>query len=270
MNSLVSKVLRRLGFSVSRVETTPFEYLKGLPRYEDTTVTLLDRPFRVADPLSFYFSHREIFKTEIYRFASQVEAPVIVDCGANHGTSIIYFKQLHPRAKITGVEADPRIFERLAWNVGQRGYSDVTLINKAISSETGPVKIFHEGADAGRTHFMAGAKATFEVEPIRLDSLIAQRTDFLKMDIEGAETEAICTSEKLGNVAQLFIEYHSFADTAQNLDALLRKLSTSGFRYYIQTQFCAARPLLSAECQLGMDLQLNIFASRAGERVGLS
>ena len=81
------------------------------------------------------------------------------------------------------------------------------------------------------------------------------------MHPDAAETEAICGSQKLGNVAQLFIEYHSFAGAGQTLAALLQKLTDTGFRYYIQTQFCAPRPLLAAECQLGMDLQLNIFAT---------
>lgn len=264
MKSTISKLLRRFGLKVARVEDSPYEHLLALPRYEETTVTLLGQPFRIADAASFYWSHREIFGAEIYRFPSATDAPVIVDCGANHGTSVVYFKQLYPAAKITAIEPDPRIFERLAWNIGQRGFAGVSLVNKAISNEAGPLKFFHEGADAGRVHFMDGAKATFEVEPVALDSLLGEPVDFLKMDIEGAETAAICASEKLGNVAQIFIEYHSFAGAPQTLDALLRKLADAGFRYYIQTQFCPARPLVAVECQLGMDLQLNIFATRAG------
>ena len=65
-------------------------------------------------------------------------------------------------------------------------------------------------------------------------------------------------------VGQLFIEYHSFAGAEQTLAELLQKLTVSGFRYYIRTQFCAPRPLLATELQLGMDLQLNIFARREG------
>jgi hypothetical protein len=45
------------------------------------------------------------------------------------------------------------------------------------------------------------------------------------MDIEGAETEAICASQKLDNVGQMFIEYHSFAGAEQTLAGLLQKLT---------------------------------------------
>jgi len=262
LKSIASKFLRRLGLRVSRVVDTPYEHLLALPRYEEVTVSLLDRPFRIADAASFYWSHREIFLDQIYRFIAPTPEPVIVDCGANHGTSVVYFKSLYPGTKITAVESDPKIFAHLAWNIGQRDFSGVTLVNKAISNATAPVRFFHEGADAGRSHFLENAKGTFEVEPIALDTLLDGHVDFLKMDIEGAETEAICASQKLDNVGQMFIEYHSFAGAEQTLAGLLQKLTAFGFRYYIQTQFCAPRPLISADCQLGMDLQLNIFARR--------
>jgi FkbM family methyltransferase len=263
LKSIASKLLRRFGRQVTRIVHTPYEHLLALPRYEETTVTLLDRPFRIADAASFYWSYREIFLDEIYRFPAANAAPVIVDCGANHGTSVVYFKSKYPQARITAVESDPKIFAHLAWNMEQRGYSGVTLVNKAVSNARGPLRFFHEGADGGRSHFLAGATESFEVEPIALDTLLAEPVDFLKMDIEGAETEAICGAEKLGNAGRIFIEYHSFADAEQSLAALLQKLTATGFRYYIQTQYCPPRPLLAVECQLGMDLQLNIFATRA-------
>jgi FkbM family methyltransferase len=262
LKSIASKLLRRAGLRVTRVVDTPYEYLLAFPRYEEMTVMLLDQPFRIADAASFYWSYREIFLDEIYRFIAPTPAPVIVDCGANHGTSVVYFKSQYPDARITAVESDPKIFAHLAWNIGQRDAAGVTLVNKAVSNATQPVRFFHEGADAGRSHFLDSAKGTFEVEPVALDALLEDRVDFLKMDIEGGETETICGSKKLGNVSQIFIEYHSFAGAEQTLAALLQKLTASGFRYYIQTQFCAPRPLLAVEYQLGMDLQLNIFAKR--------
>ena len=80
------------------------------------------------------------------------------------------------------------------------------------------------------------------------------------MDIEGAETDVICTSKKLENVSFLFIEYHSFIDSQQLLNKLLTTLSENHFRYYIHTQFCSPRPLTEEKIELGMDMQLNIFA----------
>jgi FkbM family methyltransferase len=186
-----------------------------------------------------------------------------VDCGANIGTSILYFKSIYPDCSITAVEADPGIFSILQGNLAPRGLEGITLINRAISHERSPVAFHVEGADAGRIHPLEGArKKSITVESILLDDLIGDRVDFLKIDVEGAETEAICASEKLGRVPSLFVEYHSFVDSPQILARLLSALSDHGFRYYIQTQICSSHPLTEQINHLGMDLQLNVFARR--------
>jgi len=127
---------------------------------------------------------------------------------------------------------------------------------------TESIKFYCEGADAGRVHYLEDAKGTVQVDAIKLDDLIENQIDLLKVDIEGAETEVICSSEKLNNISFLFIEYHSLKNTEQSLARLLNKLTSNGFRYYIQTQYCPPRPLIEEKLQCGMDLQLNIFAKR--------
>ena len=109
---------------------------------------------------------------------------------------------------------------------------------------------------------METSKEVFQVEPLSLDELIREPVDFLKMDIEGSETEAICSAENLDNVPQLFVEYHSFKGMEQSLGALLEKLTSCGFRYYIHSHFCSPRPFTEEALQLGLDLQLNIFAKK--------
>ena len=258
----ISHLFQSIGLKIIRSRTSGFEYLLNKKRYQNQTINLLGSFFDIADSPSFYYSHREIFIDEIYRFQSDKIDPVIIDCGSNYGTSIVYFKQLYPDSKIIGVEADPDIFEILKNNLEQRSFSNITLLNKAISKEKGSIQFFSEGADGGRIHNMDSPKNSYKVETINLDELIDGDVDFLKMDIEGAESDMLCISKKLGKVKQMFIEFHSFVDEKQKLGDLLSTLTKNGFRYYIHTQFCSKRPLLEKETQLGMDLQLNIFAKR--------
>ena len=104
---------------------------------------------------------------------------------------------------------------------------------------------------------------TYKVDTVLLDDLInGHEVDFLKMDIEGSESDVICHSNKLKKVNEMFIEYHSFVDCDQRLGDLLSCLTENGFRYYIHTQYCCKKPFMQVESQLGMDLQLNIFAKR--------
>jgi FkbM family methyltransferase len=243
---------------------TPYEHLLFVPRYEVRTEELLGTAFRIPDGAAFYANYIEIFQDEIYRFESTRTAPRIVDCGANCGATVVYFQHLFPDARIVAVEADPAIFSLLEWNVSLRRLCGVTLINKAVTVGTGPVLFHCEGADAGRIHALGEAKSQVAVPAVSLDELLAEPVDFLKVDIEGAEVDSLCSSRRLDAVDQMMVEYHSFADAPQGLHELLAKIAASGFRYYVQTQFCAPRPLVEPDSHLGMDLQLNIFATRRG------
>ena len=260
-NFLISS-LKKIGLVLNKYPRSGFEYLLNNKRYEAQTIDLLGLPFNISDSDSFYYSHREIFIDGIYEFKTMREIPKIIDCGTNYGTSLVYFKSLYANAEVIGIEADPNIFSILEKNISLRKYDNVTLINKAVSNKKGKVKFFSEGADGGRIYNMSKHKGSSEVETICLDDIIEDEIDFLKMDIEGSESDVICSLKKINKIKEIFIEYHSFADKTQSLDELLSCLKENGFRYYIQTIFCSPRPLTIPKLQLGMDLQLNIFAKR--------
>jgi len=261
----VRYVLDKFGYQIKKLSANEYEELLNIQRYKRLHVSLLGEDFVIPDSLSFYYSYKEIFLNKIYKFESKNSEPKIIDCGANCGTSIVYFKNIYPNARITAIEPDPEIFKILKTNIKCRRYSNVELINKAVSAETKRVSFFREGADGGRIHALKNPKDIVKIETINLDKLVNEKIDFLKVDIEGAETEVICSSKYLKNALNIFIEYHSFKDASQNLGQLLDKLALNGFRYYIQTQFCSNYPLYKEKLQLGMDLQLNIFAKRIQE-----
>lgn len=245
-----------------KLKLLPYYPLKFKPRYKPETVKVEGKKFKIADSASFYYSYREIFIDKIYKFNSKSSAPVILDLGSNYGTSIVYFKSLFPGAKITGVEADPKIYELLKWNIQQHNYKDVEVINKAVSTSGEPLNFLSEGSDAGRITDEKGSQNTILIDPIDMDDLIQGPIDFLKMDIEGAESDVICASKNLSQVSQMFIEYHSYKNDTQRLNEILSKLTSEGFRYYIHTQFCSDKPFTEEKLQVGMDLQLNIFVKR--------
>jgi FkbM family methyltransferase len=226
----------------------------------------LGEPFQIPDGLSFYHGYREIFTAELYQFKTSSPRPLIVDGGANCGVSVVYFKRLYPAARVVAVEPDPHIFALLEENVSRFKLTDVTLVNKAIAVGASEVTFHREGSNAGRIHSLDDAIEKFVVPVVSLDELLSEPVDFLKLDIEGAESDVVCSSQRLDAVTQFMIEYHSFADAPQSLPALLNKLAESGCRYRLQTQYCPKQPLVDDSCHLGMDFQLNIFAKRANER----
>src|SRR5690606_6701996 len=82
--------------------------------------------------------YREIFLDEIYRFSAACEAPFIVDCGANIGMSVLYFKTLYPESRIVAFEPNPSAFALLEKNVAVNQLDGVSLFNYAISDVEGP------------------------------------------------------------------------------------------------------------------------------------
>ncbi len=240
------------------------EQLISLPRYQGIEIPFKGKRLRVPDPVSCYYAYKEIFGVGIYEFATYKEKPRIIDCGANIGLSVIFFKTLHPMANIIAIEADPSIFDYLKKNLGELGCDDVSLIQKAVAATNGEVTFFTEGADAGRLGIsINGVEKSIKVQCTTIDELIMdQEVDFLKIDIEGAETDVILGSKNLHLVKNLFVEYHSFQSSHQRLHEILAKLSGSGFRYFINAPFCPKKPFNQIESYLGMDLQLNISCIR--------
>ena len=246
-----------------RKEYDEYQRLIHLPRYTETTTTLLGKEIKVPDAASFLFMKKEIFDQEIYRFNSATETPYVVDCGANIGLSIIYFKTLFPEANIIGFEPDSKIFDILTHNLQVAGWRDVVLHKYAVWSNKTTLRFSAEGADGGRIE-AEDTSAKERVEAIRLKEYINQPIDFLKIDIEGAETEIIedC-KDQLHFVRNMFIEYHSFVNRPQTLDRILSIIKESGFRFYIHTPgLHSKQPFIHVQESLGMDMQLNIYCIR--------
>lgn len=236
--------------------------LASMPRYVETMTSLSGVVLKIPDGPSFMASWKEIFDQEIYRFRTTSAAPRILDCGANIGVSCLFFKKNYPQARVTAFEPDPQIFACLQHNLRSSGITDIECISKGVwNSET--TLFFHpDGADGGRIE-VAGQSAGVEIKTVRLFDYLNEPVDFLKIDIEGAETEVLLDiAPRLDKVRNLFVEYHSFARYPQTLDQLLLVLKQSGFRVQIQPVRYAPRPFLKVEEALGMDMQLNLFAYR--------
>ena len=246
----------------------PYVYLHDAPRHQPAVLNLDDDEFEIADGFSFYWMHREIYGDEVYRFFSSRPRPRIIDCGANYGVSVVWFKRNYPDSRIIAVEADPGIYDMLKRNVERRSLSDTTLINRAVSGSLGDVCFHRIGADSGRVFVdrgdVEGSDVTIvNVPAVLLDELIGdEEVDFLKIDIEGAELDAISASNKLGQVRQMFIEYHSFINAPQRFSELLSILEREGFRYYINRIYAPRNPYLEITANQSMDLQLSVFATR--------
>jgi FkbM family methyltransferase len=233
------------------------------PRYRPGKIRLFGADFCYVDATSLLAGLREIYVDECYKFKTSKKVPRIIDCGANVGLSVFYFKHLYPLAKIQAFEADPHICEVLRINVTSAQFADVEVLNRAVWVANEPVEFRSEGGFSGRVTMPGDASRMTRVDGVRLRDLLDEPVDLLKVDIEGAENQVILDcADQLRNVSALFVEYHSHQNAPQRLDEILRVLKYSDFRYFIREAYVPKYPFMSQSVLDGMDLQLNIYGIR--------
>jgi FkbM family methyltransferase len=275
--SYVIRVLRKLWDTPPKIvsqrllralrlrSATEYERLQEYPRYVPTTAHLLGRVIEIVDAASYLFMKREIFDLEIYKFSTTRSSPLIIDCGANIGLSVIYLKQLFPQATVVAFEPDRQIFSILQRNVAAFNLTNVVLREQAVWSEVTTLSFYREGADGGRIALLNDDSDNIaQIETVRLRDFLHRRVDFLKLDIEGAEYIVLDDCRDcLDNVERLFVEFHSFADRPQKLGELLELLEDSGFRLHIESPgLVSPHPFVECREYAGMDLQCDIYAFR--------
>lgn len=234
--------------------------LKSKPARQQGTAHFDGFQITYADALSFIFQYKEIFVNEAYHFKPRRNDPLIIDCGANIGMGCLYFKKGFPQAKILAYEADPPIANLLEKNMQVNQLKNISVFQKAVWIDDQGMSFFSDGADGGTFY---GKDNGHKVPTVRLRDMLLQqeRVDFLKIDIEGAETAVIkdC-NEALQCVEHLYVEYHSLVGREQDLSELLRVLEKNSFRYIISSLYKQDHPLIAPAVSNNMDLQLHVFA----------
>jgi FkbM family methyltransferase len=168
-------------------------------------------------------------------FRTGRKAPMILDCGANIGISVLHYKRKYPKAKIIAFEPDPVVLPVLRENLAANHADGVTVVEAAVWTGSRGAHFFVEGADGSRIQRKQDT-ATTRVKTVDLLTYLDTPIDFLKMDIEGAEMDVVPhIRKKLSSVRQLAIECHINADHMGKFGVLLESLAGSGFRIAVNS-----------------------------------
>ncbi len=118
---------------------------------------------------------------------------VVFDVGCNAGGLALMMSRLvGPRGIVLAFEASPRIIDKTHYNLVQAGCHNVTLFHRAVWHSTGALVNMAAGSHLN-DRIEAGATG-MSVRTMALDDLAAAgdfRPGFIKMDIEGAELDAL-------------------------------------------------------------------------------
>ncbi|MBM3919561.1 MAG: FkbM family methyltransferase [Sphingomonadales bacterium] len=232
-------------------------------------IRVLGHLWKVLDAYSFIWQFREIFTDRSYAFPCNGPNPVIYDCGSNIGLSILYYNKYYPNSRIECFEPNPRVAEVLKQNIVDLKGCTINLHREAAWIRDEMLEFAVEGdPDAGRIGDSSmGGAGTVQVQARDLRTLLDResRIDFLKMDVEGAESLIVPhIAQCLHKVQSLFVEYHSRPNDPQDLGSILRCLEDAGYRYYLKTENRRRQPLTNHGQELAMDYQTNVYAFRLG------
>ncbi|SRR6266496_5315687 len=270
--AIVSNALKGIGKKIKKAFYNPYQkielswrevrVLKNLPEYNHNSITLFHHKIFFHRRNEFLHGLNEIFIDEIYK-TKLPEKVRIIDCGAHIGLSVIYLKRICPSAFITAFEPDEKNFDLLKQNIQSFQLQDVNLRKEAVWIANTELNFSNEGTMASKIETGKSPSGS-KVKAIRLNDIINEKIELLKLDIEGAEYKVMKDIEnKLSLVENIFLEYHGNFYQNNELIELLQILKRNQFTFYIKEAHPSyPTPFYRENTNRDYDIQLNIFCFR--------
>ncbi len=184
------------------------------------------------------------FKKENYgylRHYALKPGDVVVDAGGYEGTFAIYAAKVVGRSgKVVAFEPDTENFRKLLENVALNKLENILVINKALWQKDGRLK-FNNKHTAGASFYFNASPYTKETDVVALDNELGRlgigRVDFIKMDIEGSELQALKGAEHILKTSETNLAIASYhiingEETSTEAEHILK-----GFGYRAATEF---------------------------------
>lgn len=163
---------------------------------------------------------------------------VILDLGSNIGLTVAHFKNLFPDARVIGCEMNKGNYDIAMENT--KHYDGVEIINTAIWIHNEGINYNDNASNDSYSISIDDDKKdqNVHVPSITIDRLISDNNitsiNYLKMDIEGAETSILDENlEWLNIVEALGIEFHSDEETLNKYKSIIEN---KGFKVWRDTR----------------------------------
>lgn len=162
---------------------------------------------------------------------------IILDCGAFHGDMSLYFsKKVGRNGKIYSIEAHPDNVDVLKYNIKRYRLYNVDVIDKALSDKKKKIQFYisnYINSCSILSDFRkVDKKKSIEVESITIDSLNLDKVDYIWMNIEGAELNALKGAQTTlrDNDCKILISTHKITEDYYITDDVIKILESYEYK----------------------------------------
>jgi FkbM family methyltransferase len=154
-----------------------------------------NKSWKIFTKNALYFIVKDVNRYE--RFYKVLEGDVIIDAGANEGIlTLIYSKKVKTSGKVFAFEPDRVNINTFNANLNlNKNTSNITLSDKGLWNKTGMIEFYEAGTVASSVFYQDEKSIKKNISVISIDDFVASekinKLDFIKMDIEGAEIQAL-------------------------------------------------------------------------------
>jgi FkbM family methyltransferase len=164
---------------------------------------------------------------------------LVIDAGANIGTSTLFFANLYPLARVVAIEPDPTTYRYLEANTAAN--PRIACVRAALWPRDEPIELHDPGVGPWGIRVIPAVDGE-TVPVVTVGEVLASYGNIdgavlLKLDIEGAEREVLSASgDWIGSIGAIAVELHE--TLSEGATAALRQ-ATLDFRR------CASRAEIS-------------------------
>lgn len=221
-----------------------YKIIKSTKILQDENVTFLE----LNNGFKFYSDSNRtvIYQMLIEQFFGNVyekryelkEKDVVVDVGAHIGTfTIKAAKEVGNEGKVIAIEPEENNLKLLKRNVEINGLKNVIIVQKGIWSEKDEMRLYLSDYSICHSLVCEDTDKSVDIEVDTIDNILNElkvnKVDFIKMDIEGAEIEALKGAKETlenNNVKIAIAAYHEINGEPPTSKTIVPQLKRMGFK----------------------------------------